>query len=203
MTSPNYEQAKAYAVRRLSRDLLPNLFYHSIAHTCDDVVPAVLRLAEGEGVVGEDLALLLTAAYFHDVGFVETLRGHEEVGIRIAQSVLPGLGFSAAQLDIICGIILATRIPQTPRTLLEAIIADADLDILGRDDFWDLNHKLRAEWAAHGVHSTDEAWFAGQVAFLSGHTYFTATARRLRETGQARYLGELREQLAHAQTAKP
>jgi uncharacterized protein len=73
MERPDLERARVYALERLSRELSPRLTYHSLAHSQQDVVPAVERLTLSEGVAGRDLLLLLTAAYFHDVGHVEHL----------------------------------------------------------------------------------------------------------------------------------
>src|SRR5688500_819275 len=36
---PDYEAALRYALDRLERELSPNLFYHSLQHTRDDVFP--------------------------------------------------------------------------------------------------------------------------------------------------------------------
>ena len=59
---PDIEKVKQYILERLAHELSPALYYHSIAHTRDDVVPAAERLAVMEGVAGEDLLLVLTAA---------------------------------------------------------------------------------------------------------------------------------------------
>jgi uncharacterized protein len=73
--------------------------------------------------------------------------------------------------------IMATRLPQTPHTLLECILADADLDVCGRDDFLALNRCLRAELAATGNVTSDREWYSEQLSFLRAHRYWTAAAR--------------------------
>jgi hypothetical protein len=45
MNSQNFEDAKQYAEERLGQELSPTLVYHGIAHTRDEVVPAVEMLA--------------------------------------------------------------------------------------------------------------------------------------------------------------
>jgi uncharacterized protein len=137
-------------------------------------------------VTGEDLLLLVTAAYYHDVGYVEQDTDHEIIGVRIAHQTLPGFGYSPRQIRTIADIIMATEMPQSPSTILGQIMADADLDLLGRDDFWHLSQALRAELAASGLESSDEAWCSGQLAFLQEHRYFTASARALRDAGKQR-----------------
>src|SRR6185436_4792355 len=180
MPSPDLESAKQYALDRLGRELSPALHYHSLAHTRDEVVGAAARLAKEEGVTGEPLTLLLTAAYFHDIGFIYLRDGHEQAGARIAAEALPHFGYSPNDIAAINRMIMATALPQTPVNLVEAILADADLDLLGRDIYWQRHRDLRAEWAAFGQVESDYGWYRIQLAFQSGHQYFTATARRLR-----------------------
>ncbi len=182
MPEPDYQGARQYALERLSRELSPALLYHSLAHTRADVTVAVERLAETEGLPQPDRLRLRTAAYFHDIGYVERREEHEAAGIRIARAVLPGFGFTPAQLDVISALLLSIRWPQTPGTLAEEILADADLDVLGREDYWTRNVDLRAEWEAFGRRVTDQEGCRNQLRFLRGHRYFTASARGLRDT---------------------
>lgn len=196
MGTQNFEQARRYALGRLQQELSPGLYYHNILHTTDDVLPAVMKFAEGEGVQGDALELLLTAAWFHDLGFIETRTGHETVSARFASKALPGFGYSEEQIQIVQGIIMATVVPQNPHTLLEQIMADADLDVLGRDDFMSSNNNLRRELAFFGQELSDAQWFSGQLEFVETHTYFTRVARSLREAGQAKHVAELRKRLA-------
>jgi uncharacterized protein len=180
-TQPDFASARAYALARLEHELSPVLCYHSVTHTRDDVVVAVERLAAQEGVAGEALLLLRTAAYFHDLGFVEQREQHEAIGARVAAEALPRFGYRPEQITLIEDMILATRLPQTPHTPLECILADADLDVCGRDDFLALNRCLRAELAAAGSVATDREWYSGQISFLRAHRYWTAAARAARD----------------------
>lgn len=196
MNADNVQQAREYALVRLERDLPPGLFYHGMEHTLADVVPAAQALAEAQRLEGESLHLLLTAAWFHDLGFIEARVGHEAVSARLASEVLPGLGYSEEQVRIIRGIIGATVLPQSPATILEQILADADLDVLGRDDFMPRTVDLRRELAFFGQESTDLEWYRGQLKFVQAHTYFTASARARRDAGKAKNIADLKGKLA-------
>lgn len=176
----DYESAKGYALERLAQDLSPQLFYHSLYHTRDEVLPAVRYLAENEGVVGDAFQVLITAAFYHDIGFIVQYEDHEIASAIIAAEVLPNFGFSADQLKIIHGIIMATRLPQTPETMLEKIMADADLDVLGKQDFLTRNQDLRRELEAQGRCMNDLEWYTGQVNFIKSHQFKTKTAREWR-----------------------
>ena len=195
-TQPDFVSARAYALARLERELSPVLCYHSVTHTRDDVVVAAERLAAQEGVAGEALLLLRTAAYFHDLGFVERREQHEAIGVRVASEVLPRFGYRPDQIALITGMILATRLPQTPHTLLECILADADLDVCGRDDFLTMNSCLRAELATAGNAASDREWYAGQLNFLRAHRYWTAAARAIRDPVKRANIAALERLLA-------
>ena len=195
MTQPDFEQAKRYALARLESELSPNLVYHSIRHTRDEVLPAAEQFAALEGVAADDQRLLSTAAMYHDLGFIEQYAVNEVIAIRIAAEALPRFGYTPEQIQVINGIILATRLPQTPLTRLEEIMADADLDTLGRAEFVVRNLDLRQELTAYGRPVTDAAWYAAQLKFLHAHHYFTTAARQLRSAQKQRNIEWLADQL--------
>jgi uncharacterized protein len=186
----------AYVLGRLERELSPDLHYHSLGHTRDDVLPAAMRLADLSQVSEHETLLLATGALFHDLGFIERRNGHEEISARIAAEVLPGFGFAPSDVAVVAGLIAATRLPQSPRTPLEQLMADADLDILGRDDFFAINAALRRELERAGGRVTDETWYEAQMRFLRAHRYFSPAAATLRDAGKAANIAEMASRLA-------
>lgn len=198
---PDFEGAVEYARRHLHDGLDPVLTYHSLEHTQSDIIPAVQRLATLEGITGETLMLLLTAAWFHDVGFIHQRDNHEEMSVQICYNALPTFGYTAEQIGVIAGIIRATKLPQTPYTLLEQIMADADLDSLGREDFFVISDGLRAEMAYFGQAYSDIDWYRFELNFLQSHTYFTRAARQLRNLGKQRNIEMLRQHLRDLENA--
>jgi uncharacterized protein len=201
MRDPDFAGATAYALRRLAADLPAPFVYHSLAHTRDEVVPAVDRITTLERVTGLERRLVRLAAHYHDVGFVAQAAHHELAGIRIARQVLPQYGFDPEMVRTVSGLIWATRLPQRPQTLLESILADADLDVLGRPDFCARNDALRAETTALGRPTTDDQWCRAQLAFLERHRYFTDAARRLRDAQKRKNITLFAEQ-CRAQIAR-
>lgn len=194
-----FENAREYALRRLESELPEIIYYHSLAHTHESVFPEAQLLAHMEGISHVDFLLVSTAAVFHDIGFVEQAHDHEEASMRIASEALPEFGYAFEEIQAILGMIQATRLPQSPRNLLERILADADLAILGRENFLSRNRDLRRELQALGRSFTDEEWFRAQLAFISNHAYFTASARKLHSVQKTRNIAAMQALLAEAQ----
>lgn len=202
MSQPDFERAKAYAFQQLEERLPPTTYYHSIRHTRDDVFPAVEQLAALEGIEGDELLCLRTAACYHDLGYVEHHENHEASSARMAAEVLPGFGYLPVQLELIRSLIMATKWPPHPHTLLEKIIADADMDSLGRDDFLAASLALRREQEARNVKVTDEEWYSSQVEFLKSHEYFTRAAHYLRDSGKERNIALVQKLLEEMRSSK-
>jgi PAS domain S-box-containing protein len=168
-------------------NLSPDLHYHSISHTLDVFISA-RKIAILEGIGEDDLELLLVAALFHDTGFLVKADGHEEISCQIAQDHLFRIGFNKNQIDLICGMIMATKIPQKPLNKLEEIIADADLDYLGRNDFFAIGDQLFNELQARKVVDNVFDWDQIQIKFLENHQYFTKTSQKSRAMQKEKHL---------------
>lgn len=201
MSQPDFEGAKQYALARLANELPTTTVYHSLFHTQDDVVPAAKQFADIEGIKGNDLLCLMTAAYFHDLGHIQQAKDHEDISAAIAREVLPRFSYSPSQVSLITQLIMETKLPQSPPTLLAQIIVDADMNSLGRDDFLATSLKLKAELEASGVSFTKLEWLTRQHNFLQQHRFFTRAARQLRDEGKQRNLKLLERLIAEEQAA--
>lgn len=190
----NFTEARNYTLNRLIKELPANLFYHDLNHTLD-VCKAIDELCEEENIRGEDLILLKTAGIMHDIGFIEQYFNNEPVAVRIAMEVLPSFDYSDEQIRIISNLILATRVPQKPNNLLEMVICDADLDYLGRSDFFIISDSLKREWMANGIVSSADEFNRKQVDFFHQHHYFTRSAREKRNAQKQEHLKEIRKVL--------
>jgi len=187
-----YAQAKKFILDKLKTELDPIYTYHSLFHT-KDVLKVASDLCEAEDVSAYDTKLVKTAALFHDAGFLISNQNHEELGCDIVREHLPNFGYTPEDIEAICGMIMATRIPQTPKTHLEEIIADADLDYLGREDFYTIGETLYAEFIHFGIVKDDESWNKLQIGFLTAHSFFTATNKANRAPIKQQYLEKLKQ----------
>lgn len=168
---------------KLEKELPPNLYYHNVKHTVD-VVTEVELIGWGENCTDEEILLLKTAGLFHDAGHTLSYDDHEYHGTVLAREMLPDYNYTPEQIDTICSIIMATKLPPKPSNLLECIICDSDLDYLGRTDFIPVSNTLYEELKAQNKIGSLNDWNKLQVKFISGHQYFTATARSLREVNK-------------------
>jgi len=192
----DYRAAKRFILAKLRTELSTKLYYHGMHHTLD-VLRVARDLCKSEGVNGHSLKLVKTAALYHDAGFVKDKHaGHEYEGCLMARASLPKFGYSKDDIETICGMIMATKIPQSPTNLLEEIICDADLDYLGRADFYLIGKTLFMELAAYKLISGEQAWNRLQVNFLTAHHFHTRTNTLAREPLKQRYLAHLKNLVA-------
>ena len=187
-----FTSIKQPILSRLENELDPRLGYHNITHTLDVLEQAEI-LAKQEKVTDKhDLLLLKTAAVFHDSGFLFVYKNHEEKGCEIASESLINV-FSEGDIKKVCGMIMATKIPQTPNTLLEQIICDADLDYLGRNDFEPISRNLYKEFLTFKIIPEDIIWDHIQIKFFESHHYFTGSSISKRNGEKLKHLNILKE----------
>ncbi len=168
---------------RLEKELPSHLYYHNFKHTIDVINQAEL-IGYGEGVDDESILLLKTAALFHDAGHIIGYDEHEYNGTQIAKEYLPKYQYSEEQIEKICELIMATKLPPNPQNTLESIMCDSDLDYLGRSDFIPVSNTLYKELKEQNKIGSLNDWNKLQVKFLSNHQFFTKTGKSLREVNK-------------------
>lgn len=187
-----YEKVKIFALEKLRTGLSEKLYYHGYDHVLD-VLSAAERIGASEGLSEDEMELLRVAVLYHDSGFIVDPKNHEEYGCDMAEKELPGFGFEKFEVAKICGMIRATKYPHRPAGKMEEIICDADLDYLGRDDFFEIGGKLFRELQIRGVVSKEQEWNRLQINFLTSHHYFTKTALSTREEKKQEHLEKVRK----------
>jgi uncharacterized protein len=198
MNDDSFQLATKYALSQLKQKLSPELTYHNYAHTRDEVLPAARVLARLSGLSADETRLLEIAAAYHDLGYADNPTEHEQLGAEIAGKVLPEFGFSPEDIRVIQGMILATKLSARPKTLAEAVLVDADLSILGLENFYKRSFDLREELAARGQSYTDLEWINVQLKFLERHSYTTQAAQDTLTAGKQNNIARLRRLLAQA-----
>ncbi|MFT3827554.1 MAG: DUF5706 domain-containing protein [Chitinophagaceae bacterium] len=183
------------------------LFYHNREHT-EQVVKAATTIANHYQLNDHDFFIVITAAWFHDIGYYTTPARHEEVGAEQAAAFLQAKGVDEATINAIKGCIMATRLPQHPVNLLEQIVCDADLFHLGGDNFMERNKLMRKEASARFDKKIDkDEWRNATIRLMEMHHYHTDYARVLLNDQKQANLEQLKrkaeEKEKHAHNAAP
>lgn len=193
----DFTGARDHILERLEQGLDRRLCYHNLAHTLD-VHKAVENLSRTENIPPHSRLILETAAYYHDSGMLVGYQEHEKHSIFIAREILPSYHYSPEEIDEVEKLIQVTTIPQQAQTQLEKIICDADLDNLGREDFFIQSFCLKLEWEYFNIRSTTlHEWLIFEQKFLEVHKYYTASARNSRDAQKRKNLNQIRELIHH------
>jgi predicted metal-dependent HD superfamily phosphohydrolase len=194
-------------IRELFKDELPGVIkYHDADHTLHPtkgVVATANRIALSESISEHDRELLIAAAYFHDTGYIREYDKNEPIAARMAGRILKLIGYRPEEIKKIQQMILSTDLTHKPQSHVEKILCDADLDHLGREDFFKLDQKLRDGRHARGIDVSDDAkWFKGTLAILENHTYYTDSQKKLREEKKQKNLEQLLKKLENIEKKK-
>ena len=185
---------KNYVSQQIKEGVSPKQTYHGLHHTLE-VLDNCNQYIERLKIPEHDAYLLRTAALLHDIGFIDEFQHHEANGVRYVQRILPDWGYSEEDIERVAGMILATKIPQKPKNLLEEIICDADLDYLGTDNFYPISKTLYHEFYNYNIVNNEEEFDIIQVKFLEAHHFHTDFAKLHREPRKQEYLKELKAKI--------
>lgn len=190
MKAKDYREAKKYVFSKLKK-LPKNLYYHNPDHI-KDIIKTSEKLGKMEGVSKKGLLLLKTAALFHDIGFLETYKDHEAAGKKMTKKILPKFNYTKKEIETITKMVMATEMPQKPKTKYEKILCDADLNNLGRRDFFENSEKIRKELWAQGTKIPKKKWYKNTLKLMESHSYHTKSGKKLRGKGKKKNMEKLK-----------
>jgi len=170
--------------------------YHNLGHTIG-VVNAVESLCNEEKVVLLDKEILLVAAWFHDTGYTNGCKNHEDFSVEIAVRFLKENEKSQDYINAVSLLIKATAKEYVPQTLLEKIIKDADFHHILDDNYIFSCEGLRKEWEnVEGKVFTDVEWAEENEFFLSKvHQFYTPYAQQHWQPLKDKNLKRLRKKI--------
>ena len=184
--------AKKEIFKRLQNELSADYTYHNFLHTLD-VMNITKEICLQEKISEDDQLALYTAALYHDTGYLKGPHNHEQASCEIAKETLPKFGYPQDQIEKICHLIMATKIPRNPSNLLEKIICDADLDYLGRDDYSKIADQFKQEILLSGKSIEAEEWKNLQINFFNNHRFYTASSLKHRNETFEKNFTKLKE----------
>ena len=121
--------------------------FHSLEHT-RGVVRAARIIGRASQLTAEQLDAVMIAAWFHDIGYVDGVDGHEERSASIAAKMLTVWVATGKKIADVSRSILATRFPQNPNDILGMVLCDADLSHLASARYGVHMSNLRKEQEA-------------------------------------------------------
>ncbi|MGO4292983.1 Pycsar system effector family protein [Chitinophaga sp. RAB17] len=190
------DAARDYVLAQYEQHPHPNLVYHNLVHT-QQVVQAAAQIAAHYRLQDDELLAVYVAAWFHDAGYLlGEGKLHEENGAKEALQFLQQQQVPENVQAMVQGAILATKMPQSPHTLVEQIVCDADLSHLGSKEFSDRNKLLRQELElTYEQEIPAVKWLTNNIAFLTAHHYWTDYAQTLFKQQKEDNLAKLQKKL--------
>lgn len=185
------DQLRAHVANLFQSNKDERFIYHNLYHT-EQVVENAVRIGNHYQLSDQDFFVVMSACWFHDLGYMIDCGQHEAKGAELAAEFLKERGVTQEIIDQVKGCILATRMPQQPEGLLQQVVCDADLFHLGGGNFKEKNKLMRSEVEAFtGVKIDKGRWREKTIALFKAHHYHTDYCRQLLNEKKAANLAEL------------
>lgn len=190
------KEAAEYAHSFLKKNLSKDLAFHDVQHTID-VVKAAEEICKHIEVTVDEKEIIMLSAWFHDTGYVNTYKGHEQESVRVAKEFLEKYNYPKEKLEKIESCILSTKYEAEPQNKIEGILNDADLYHLSTDKFFEKSNKLRKEFRHFNIKDEfdDKEWMQMNLFFIKQHNYQTDFGKEILEKGRQRNQKTLKKQL--------
>ena len=184
---------KAHVSNCFELDLPPFIVYHNLFHT-EEVVSHCEQLSRHYALPERDRLLLLTAAWFHDIGQLYTApENHEEKSAEMMRRFL-AKDCTEAELSAMEAVILATKVSTEPDTLPTCIIRDADTYHFGTKHFFVTDILVRKEMELR-TGQTFPDWKQRSLQLLKSHRFYTTYCQEHLEPGKQENIAILEAEL--------
>ena len=186
-------EAADYLEKYMDGHDLSMLRFHNGIHT-KEVAEAARKMAAHYKLDDRNTAIVVISANFHDMGYCGKGReDHEDRSARLAEDFLREKNVDPGMISSVRGCILATKMPQAPKNLLEEIVCDADLFHLGSDWFDVRNKLMRQEAYACGSTVSKEEWRQNTIKLMESHHYHTDYAKEMLDGKKRQNIESLKE----------
>ncbi len=175
------------------RDMPEHLYYHNLWHT-QQVVSHCTEIAAHYSLAEEEEFKLIAAAWFHDAGqLYKPGLLHEEKSAQLMETFLDEY-CSNKVIEAIHQLILATRYPPAPVSLLEKIICDADTYHFGTPVFLQTDLLVKKELEAFIGHPVSQ-WKEKSIQLLQQHRFHTSYCQEKLKAGKQANIDHLKSHL--------
>jgi predicted metal-dependent HD superfamily phosphohydrolase len=189
------KHASAYANEVFRHRAFEKRSFHNIGHT-QDVVRAAEEIGSQSDLNEDEIESAIIAAWLHDIGYADGAKDHERKAADKAKELLSQWGAPHKKILEITEAIIATKVPQQPRSLISKVLCDADLYHLSSEACQEKSNKLREEWQNIGDKTlTDEEWLETNLKFMEGHHYHTPYGQAVLQQRKKKNIKKLRKML--------
>lgn len=191
-------EAERFVSDMLDQKTPGTYIYHTLKHT-QSVVSNALLIGREEMLTEEEISILQIAAWFHDVGYVNTYFDHESESARIASQFLEFHKIDESIRAVIVESILATKFPHKPNSLVAKVLCDADFMHLGQENYFEQAELIRKEQKNVGLHKLSKTAFDKEsLQLFESHQWQTDFCGETLEVGKQRNLASLKERLTNS-----
>jgi predicted metal-dependent HD superfamily phosphohydrolase len=188
-------EAEKFVTGLLKNETPETYAYHTLDHTLEVVKNAVF-IGTKEKLPEEEMYILRLAAWFHDVGYIKTYKGHEKESAAMAVKFLEDQGVDENIHASVAESILATAFPQNPEIQVARVLCDADFMHLGQENYFEQAEKLRQEQKNAGIRKVKKAEFDQEsVRLFEEHHWHTVFCQNNLEETKQKNLGLLKKRI--------
>ena len=166
--------------REVLTELPESLYFHKLEYA-KKVYDHSFLLCRSEEIEQEGRLLVRTAALMLFTGLTQDYQNFENRSAVISREILPEFSYSEKQIDQICNLIMATKLPFKPNNRFERILIDARMDYIGWPDYTEVIKDLFKELTAAGSNINGQQFKKQQQELLFNFEFYTVAAQRLRE----------------------
>ncbi len=194
LVKPLLKEVEVFVSNFIQTKVPSEYIYHSLKHT-QNVVNACREISDRYEISESELEILELAAWFHDTGYDKGSLDHEERSCQYAEAFLSEKNYDADKIQHVKDCIMATKVPQQPTNLIQAIISDADLSHLGKKSYWSSSGLLRQELTmAKNINMSEVQWVDFEIDFIAKHQFHTPVARDLYGSRKEKNIRQLKKQ---------
>lgn len=189
------DKTRKYVVELMQTKLPDQYVYHNLQHTLD-VVSATQEIAVNSSLNDQQLEVVLTAAFLHDIGYTRNSMAHEDHSILLSKEFLKKAGADSSYIEEVISCIEATKMPQNPINLQEQVLCDADLYHLSSNSYFEKAELLRSEFSSiEKDQITESEWLDMSTVFIDSHEYFTDYGKNMLAPRKAKNLKKIKKRL--------
>lgn len=192
------DELQIAALSYLAEHLHKRYTYHNADHTLN-VCNAVKLFAEKSTLSPGTTLALRIAAVFHDFGYLQQSFDNEKLALPYLKEFGDRFKIDEPILQQSGDLILETTFPYAPVTPAGKLLCDADIEYIGREEFFQQAELFRRELAADNIVYTDKQWWTMEIEFLQTNTFFTPVCQGLRNAGRLSNLQTAGEYLLKAE----